>query len=331
METILFLQQLGDWLTPAMKFFTFLGDEEFYLLIMPAIYWCFDTLTGTRLALMLVVTTGTNSILKLTFHSPRPFWVSSEVRAFTAETSFGIPSGHAQNATTLWGTWASSIKKRWAWYLALFFAIMIGISRLYMGMHFPIDVLSGWLAGGLILWIFIRLEKPVGDWMKNQSILWQILIIVGIGAAILLIGNLMIASLANWQIPSEWVANATQAGAAPEPLSRDGVTTAAGVFLGLALGLILIQRRGGFSPKGPAWQRVLRYLLGIVGTLAIWAGLKAVFPSGEALLPQALRLLRYALIGFWVTAGAPLIFLALKLANPPEKKQKTLRSRRARQ
>jgi membrane-associated phospholipid phosphatase len=330
METILFLQQLGDWLTPVMKFFTVLGDEEFYLLIMPAIYWCFDTLMGTRLALMLVVTTGTNSILKLAFHSPRPFWVSGEVRAFTGETSFGIPSGHAQNATTLWGTWASSIKKRWAWYLALFFAAMIGISRLYMGVHFPIDVLSGWLVGALLLWIFIRLEKPVGHRIKSQSTLRQILIILGIGAAILVIGNLMIASLANWQIPAEWVENATQAGAAPEPLSRDGITTAAGVFLGLALGLILIKRRGGFSPKGPAVQRVLRYLLGIVGTLAIWAGLKAVFPSGETLLPQALRLLRYALIGFWVTAGAPLVFLALKLATPPEKKQKSLRSRRAR-
>lgn len=331
MEIILFLQQLGEWLTSTMKLITFLGDEEFYLLIMPAVYWCFDAVIGARLAMMLVATTGTNSILKLAFHSPRPFWVSSEVRAIKLEASFGIPSGHAQNSTALWGTWAASMKKRWAWIVAILVAIFIGISRPVLGVHFPVDVLVGWLVGALLLWIFIRLEKPSVNWIKAQSTLKQSLLILGICAAILLSGNLIIASLANWSMPVEWVANATQAGAAPEPLSRDGATTAAGVFLGLALGLILIQRRGGFSPKGPAWQRVLRYLLGMVGTLAIWAGLKTIFPSGETLLPQTLRLLRYALIGFWVTAGAPLIFLALKLAKPPEKKQKALRSRRTRQ
>ena len=315
METILFLQNLGEWLAPLMTFFTSLGDEEFYLLMMPAIYWCFDTLMGTRLALMLVVTTGANSILKMAFHSPRPFWVSNKVRAFRSETSFGIPSGHSQNAVTLWGTWASSMKKRWAWVVAIFIAILIGISRLYLGMHFPVDVITGWLVGAFLLWIFIRLEKPVGGWIKKQSIANQVLLILGIAAVMLVLGNLMIARLAILQIPAVWIENAIQAGSPLEPLSRDGITTATGVFLGLALGLVLIQQRGGFSPKGPVWQRILRYLVGILGTLIIWAGLKAIFPSGESLLPQALRLLRYSLLGFWVAAGAPLTFLHLKLAE----------------
>ncbi len=316
MQTILFLQNLGEWLEPVMTFFTSLGFEEFYLLVMPAIYWCFDTLIGARLAIMLVATTGLNSILKLAFHSPRPFWVSPDVTAFSSETSFGIPSGHAQNAVTLWGTWAASMRQRWAWVVAIFTALMIGISRLYLGMHFPIDVWLGWSFGILLLWGFLRLETPVVAWFSGQKISGQVVTILIVTLMILLAGNLMIASLNNWEMPLEWIENATLGGTPPDPLSRDGIATSAGVFLGLSLGLILIQQRGGFNPKGLAWKRILRYFVGIVGTLAIWAGLKAVFPSGEELLPQALRVLRYGLMGFWVAAGAPLCFLWLRLADP---------------
>lgn len=312
MGIILYLQNLGNWLVPIAEFFTFLGFEEFYLLIMPAIYWCVDSLIGARLAFMLVATTSLNGVLKLAFHSPRPYWVSAEIKALSSETSFGIPSGHAQNAFALWGTWAGSLRKTWAWLMAGFVILMIGLSRLALGMHFPSDVLFGWFFGGLLLWIFFSLEKPVLNWFNSLAIRNQIFSIILTALIILLIGNLTLAFL-NFELPEIWINNGTLAGTKPDPFSRDGFTTAAGVFLGLSLGLILIKERGGFDPKGKLWKRVFRYLLGIVGTLALWAGLKAIFPSGEELLPQALRLLRYTAIGFWVSAGGPLVFIRLKL------------------
>jgi len=316
MDIVLFLQNLGDGLAPVMQFFTSLGFEEFYLVIMPAIYWCVDSVMGARLAIMLVVTTGVNAVLKLAFHSPRPFWVSDKVHAMSSETSFGIPSGHSQNAVSLWGIWASSMKRRWAWIVAIVVAFMIGFSRLYLGMHFPIDVLVGWLVGGIILWAFIRLEPPTLKWFKGYSIWGQIITVALVSIGILLIGNLALWGLKDWQIPLDWIQNATQAGTPPEPISHDGITTAAAIFFGLGSGLILINQRGGFDPKGVLWKRLVRYLLGIVGTVAIWAGLKAVFPSGEEFIPQAFRYIRYGLLGFWVAAGAPLIFRWLKLAGP---------------
>ena len=60
----------------------------------------------------------------------------------------------------------------------------------------------------------------------------------------------------------------------------------------------------------------MRYLLGMVVLVGIWAGLKAVFPSGEEFIPQAFRFIRYGLLGFWVVAGAPLVFRWLGLADP---------------
>lgn len=157
MGIILYLQNLGNWLVPIAEFFTFLGFEEFYLLIMPAIYWCVDSLIGARLAFMLVATTSLNGVLKLAFHSPRPYWVSAEIKALSSETSFGIPSGHAQNAFALWGTWAGSLRKTWAWLMAGFVILMIGLSRLALGMHFPSDVLlcgslAAYCCGYFSLW-----------------------------------------------------------------------------------------------------------------------------------------------------------------------------------
>lgn len=316
MAIIQFFQGLGEWLVPIAKFFTFLGFEEFYLLIMPAMYWCIDTVVGTRLALMLVATTSLNGVLKLAFHSPRPFWVSSEAQALSSETSFGIPSGHAQNAFALWGTWAGSLRKFGIWIIAGFVILMIGLSRLILGMHFPIDVLLGWIFGALLLWVFLSLEKPVIDRINAQSTRGQVITVLVITTLILLVGYVMVWSLSTFELPVEWIENGTAAGTPPEPISRDGFTTAAGVFLGLGLGLILIKQRGGFDSKGLLWKRALRYLLGIIGTVALWAGLKAIFPSGEELLPQALRLVRYSSMGFWVAAGAPLLFRRLRLADP---------------
>ena len=59
----------------------------------------------------------------------------------------------------------------------------------------------------------------------------------------------------------------------------------------------------------------MRYLVGVAGVLIIYYGLKIIFPEGESILAYLLRYLRYTLIGFWVSAGAPWIFIRLRLAE----------------
>lgn len=321
---ILFLQSLGEGLLLPMKAFTFLGNEEFFLFIAPLIFWCFDTGLGLRVGLSLMVSSGLNAALKFAFHGPRPYWVSTEVQAYSAEASFGAPSGHAMNSTTIWGRLAVGLQRKWFWWVAIAFIFLIGISRLYLAVHFPHDVLLGWLFGALLLWALLVLEKRITPRImkmrSTEKILWSfgaslVMILVGAGTALLL-------AVFKWQMPADWVAKAIQAvpgGAPPNPLSLDGLITSAGAFFGLALGAVFIFDRGGFKTRGPAWQLALRFLVGLAGVMAIRYGLKAIFPEGEALLPYLLRYVRYAAIGAWVTGGAPFVFMRLKLAEPKSK------------
>ena len=58
--------------------------------------------------------------------------------------------------------------------------------------------------------------------------------------------------------------------------------------------------------------------IGLIGIMILWFGLGEVFPRGEELIPLILRYIRYSLVGFWVTAGAPWLFFHFKLARPPK-------------
>jgi len=145
-ELILWLQSLGDWPAGLMNLFTFTGYAEFYLLIMPAVYWCWDSRLGLRLAVVFLLSTALNFYVKLLIHDPRPYWLEPEVRLLSrAEITFGAPSGHAQNAVAVWGTLAAYLKSSWAWVIAGLLMFFVGLSRIYLGVHFPTDVLIGWL------------------------------------------------------------------------------------------------------------------------------------------------------------------------------------------
>lgn len=305
------LQSLGEWQTLPMKFFSFLGTEEFYMLVLPVLYWCISSALGMRVAVILMLSGGINDAFKLLFHGPRPYWISTDVQGFASETSFGIPSGHSQNAAAVWGIMAAWINKGWVWITAILIIFFIGISRLYLGVHFPHDVLSGWLIGLLLLWLTLRFWDPVTAWAKKQTLGRQI--IAGFLASLCLLLLPVIAyawtKSSGWQAPPEWASYATQA------VSLDGAMTSGGTLFGLLAGAAFLARWGWFDEKGAWWKLVLRYLLGVAGVLAIRYGLKFIFPEGETLLALSLRYVRYAFIGFWVTGGAPWVFLKLKLAE----------------
>jgi hypothetical protein len=74
-----------------------------------------------------------------------------------------------------------------------------------------------------------------------------------------------------------------------------------------------------FKPKGLWWKLILRYLLGLAGVFIIRYELKYIFPSGENALAYSFGYPRYKVIGFWVTGGAPWIFIRVKLAEKQNK------------
>jgi len=305
------LQGVGAWPTLPMQFFSFLGTEDFFVLALPILYWCVDSMLGMRVAILLLLGTNINAAFKLAFHGPRPYWYSPKVRVLATETSFGIPSGHAQTAATIWGLLAATLRKWWGWLVAILLIFLIGLSRLYLGVHFPQDVLLGWLIGGLVLWLALRFWDPVLAWTKKLSAGWQVLTAFLGSCVLFLLPVLPFLWLrsTNWQPPQDWAMFATQA------LSLSEVATVAGLFFGMLVGVVWLAGQGGFHTKGQWWELVLRYLLGIAGVFIIRYGLKFIFPSGENALATFFGYLRYMVIGFWVTGGAPWTFIRIKLAE----------------
>lgn len=315
---IVAIQSLGGWLELPMRFFTFLGSENFFFLVLPLVYWSIDAAVGLRVAFVLVASNSLNSIFKVVFTSPRPYWVSVDVNPLSVETSFGVPSGHAQNAMAMWGIMAYGLRKRWAWIVAMALAVLIGFSRLYLGMHFVEDVLAGWLIGGLLLLTVITLWDRVSSWISDRSLGQQIAIAFIISLILIGIGAWNVMRLSEFVISQEWIDNALRAGEAPAPVSMEGFLTSAGSFFGIAAGASWIASRGGFQASGPVEKRALRYVIGLVGILILWMGLGEVFPRDENMISYVLRYFRYTLVGFWVMAGAPWLFFRFKLADKPK-------------
>jgi membrane-associated phospholipid phosphatase len=281
METILntgitwniFLQNLGSWLKTPMEVFSFFGNEYFFLLLLPALYWCVEAGIGLRVGIILLLSTSVNDSLKLFFHGPRPYWYSTDVINYASETSFGAPSGHAQIAVGVWGMMAARIRKWWGWLIAILIVLLIGISRLYLGVHFPHDVILGWLIGALLLWLVLRFWKSVTAWLKKMSLGQQILASF-LGSLVLMLFSLipfLWLKIANWQPPQAWAEYAKDA------VSLSGALTTAGTLFGLLAGLAWFNRQGGFDANGPVWKRILRYVLGVVGVLVFYLGLKVLF------------------------------------------------------
>jgi membrane-associated phospholipid phosphatase len=309
-------QSIGAWLEAPMKFFSFLGSPDFFLIFIPLLYWSVDAALGIRVWFILLASTGLNLLSKLALHGPRPYWVSTDVCLMASETLFGVPSAHAELAAGFWGMVAAYYRKTWVWVAAVLLVLIIGLSRLYLGVHFPHDVLLGWLLGLLTLWAFVSFWDPLAARLQQLSLWSQIGLAFLVSLAILLLGALLIFLSRNFVLPADWIANASKGGnPTPNPFSMDDLITAAASLFGSCSALAWMTRRGGFAASGSLWQRLARYLLGLIGVLIFYAGLKAIFPSGEAFVPYLFRYIRYTILAFWVFGGAPWTFTRLNLTE----------------
>jgi membrane-associated phospholipid phosphatase len=311
----IFFQSLGGWLKMPMEVFSFFGTENFFLLLLPALYWCMEAGIGLRVGIILLLSASTNNALKMVFHGSRPYWYSTDVIAYARETSFGAPSGHAQIAFGVWGMLAAGIRKWWGWPVAIMIILMIGVSRIFLGVHFPHDVILGWMTGALLLWLVLCFWKPVSARLKKMSLRQQVLASFLSSLTLILFSLIPFLRLkiTDWQLPQAWSAYAEDA------VSLSVTFTSAGMLFGLLAGLAWFNHQGGFDAGGSFRKLILRYLIGMTGVMIFYIGFKALFglivPYSEAALPYILRYIRYAMVGAWVSAGAPWVFVKLKLAG----------------
>jgi membrane-associated phospholipid phosphatase len=310
---ILWLQAHIPGLLVLMLAVSALGTEYFFLLVLPFIYWCVDARLGTRLGLMLCLSASLNASLKLLFHQPRPYWISSGVQAGQAEGSYGLPSGHAQNAVVFWGILAQTVKS-WVRALFVFLILLVGFSRILLGVHFPSDVLVGWGVGGLLLWVSLRWEKTLTRWFASLGQAWQIGL--AFACSLLLVGVPLLAGLAlPAEEPISWSVLASQAfpGLSFQPRDLAGVVGLAGVFFGFLSGWSLLRCQKALRQDVPWTTKALRYLLGIVVAGGAFLVASTVTNGQSGFAALFLRYLLSAAIGLWISYGAPRLFLRLRL------------------
>jgi hypothetical protein len=124
---------------------------------------------------------------------------------------------------------------------------------------------------------------------------------------------------ASFTIPQAWIDLAMAAGNTEfDPFNDTVYVTNAAVFFGAVVGYSWLGLRGGMDAGGPWGKRILRFAAGLVVTVALWAGLDAVFAAlaeDASLLGMVLRFTRYGLIGFWITGIGPVVFKRLGWAE----------------
>ena len=284
-NVVLWLQQFSPTFDGFFKSLTFFGNKEFFLLFLPLIYWCIDRRTGARLLFLLLLSVFINSVAKVLVNQPRPFHYDSRVKKIVGAYDGGLPSGHTQNTTVLWGYLATRFRIKLLWILTGVLIVAVPLSRIYLGVHFPTDIIGGYILGILLLLGFIWLMPRAETWMADKGIKWQL------GLAFIVPLVMIFIS----------------------PGGDRDCLTAVSALWGFAVGMVLERRWIRFSAGGVWWKRILRFLLGLVLLFGLWMGLRLGF---QGLEPDFIfRVIRYALVGLGGSVGAPWMFIRLKLAD----------------
>lgn len=265
-------------LTLVMKGISLTGSPEFYLIFLPLIYWCVDRRKGLRLELVLLLSIFLNLWLKELLMQPRPFHIDPALGLDFAE-SYGLPSGHAQGSAVFWGMLALLFRRPQLAIATFLVPLVVGFSRIYLGVHFPTDVFAGWILAAACIGLYGLAWKRVESWFRDMPHRFRV-IAVAVGALIM-----------NFLLP--------------------GDTMVAGAFLGSGLGFIFVWQGLRFSTEGSFRQRLVRYILGMASAVIVYALPKLLigdaFPQQEGLI----RFLRYALFGAWVAYGVPYFLFKL--------------------
>lgn len=164
MDILLRLQSLR---TPAMDVFfsliTHLGDEVFVVVILAVYLWSVERKFALRMGMVFFMGGMICQLIKLSVMMPRPWMLDPAVipvpAAVPAATGWSLPSGHTMSATTLFGCLLLRVGKPWQKGLCAAMALLVAFSRLYLGVHTPLDVGTSLLAGALITaltWAWMR-------------------------------------------------------------------------------------------------------------------------------------------------------------------------------
>ncbi len=292
-EVIVWVQSFSNpTLDAVFQGLTFLGNEEFYLIVLPLIYWCLHKQLGAELAFLSMLSAWFNKMVKYLFKIPRPS--DPRIRILVDESSPSFPSGHAQGAVANWGYLAYRFRKPLFWVVAILVMLGVGFSRIVLGVHFPQDMLGGWLIGLVLLVVYVWAEPRVARWMAGQGMAIQLVLAIGVPMLLIFLHPADVEGY----YPAE------------------GAITPMGALAGFGVGLIMERTWVRFRVAGAWWRRGLRFLLGVAIVALFYFGLRLILPEEMAYgLEAGLRFVRYGLVGWAATFLGPWVFVRLGLAE----------------
>ncbi len=285
------------WLDAVMAAITHLGEETVFMVAALVVFWCVSKRQGYYLLAVGFAGTVLNQFLKLLCRIPRPWVLDSDftiVESARAQAAgYSFPSGHTQNAIGTFGGIARFTKRKWVRVAAILIAVLVPLSRMYLGVHTPLDVgVAAVIAVVLVLALYPVLERS-----DSQHGVMGVTLLVMLGLAV---GYLLFVSL--YPFPAD-VDAANLASGVENAWKLLGAT--AGVLVGWWLDVKYIH----FDTRAVWYVQAIKLLGGMALILAIRAGLKA--PLAAALGAGVGGAVRYAIVVLFAAAVWPMTFAPL--------------------
>lgn len=261
MEFLYFLEKLRvPVLNEFMLLITQFGEETAFLVAAIVVFWCVDKYKGYYILSVGFLGTLANQFMKLAFRVPRPWVLDSNFtileQAREAASGYSFPSGHSQSAVGTFGGIAYMVKNRWVRIAAIVIAVLVPLSRMYIGVHTPTDVLVGsGMAVALIL-----LLKPIvlGGKRKSMAILMGVMILAA--AAYMCYVEL-------FPFPADIDAHNLES-------AIKNAYTLAGALLGLVVVYIVDEKWQNFTVDAIWWAQIIKVGIGLLLILSVKSGLK---------------------------------------------------------
>ncbi len=285
------------WLDTVMAAITHLGEETVFMVAALFVFWCVSKRHGYYLLAIGFAGTVLNQFLKLLFRIPRPWVLDSDftiVESARAQaTGYSFPSGHSQNAIGTFGGIARFTRRKWVRAAAIVVAVLVPLSRMYLGVHTPLDVgVAAVIAVALVFALYPLMERSD----SRHGVMGAVLAVM----LALAVGYLLFVSLY------------------PFPADVDAANLASGVenawkLLGATVGMLvgwwLDVRFIHFDTRAVWYVQLIK----LVGGLALLLGIRAVLkaPLAAALGAGAGGAVRYGVMVLFAAAVWPMVFAPL--------------------
>ncbi|MBO5312864.1 MAG: phosphatase PAP2 family protein [Clostridia bacterium] len=278
---------------------TSLGEETAFLAIAIIVFWCVSKRDGYYLLSVGFVGIIINQFLKLIFRIPRP-WVLdkgfSPVSGSVEEASgYSFPSGHTQTSVGAYGSIAHFTKQRWLKIICIALCVLIPFSRMYLGVHTPLDVITS----VIIALILIFAIKPIiYKGMESTKVMYIFL-------------SLMLALSVSYLLFVELFPFPNDIDASNYASGRENAYTLIGCMVGMLVSFPVESKLIKFETSGRWYTQLLKVIIG----LALVLGLKELLKLPlEAILPAdtIARAVRYFIIVVFSVIIYPLTFKHFK-------------------